>query len=428
MFSPGVTHGSSALQEPEQALPYRTDRRRRRAVRVSLAATVVGALALTSACVSTQPHASTGSPLAACDTVSQSVASSPSNLGAVYQLPLDLKTTPVIHATGPAVDCGPPLIEADNPEAVSTPGISAEASVQGGSFEFFYYQRTASPTPLYFLPALINHSGSAVTVVITREGTSVGPIAAETNMAFEFDYLNAIIHRQVIVPPHGWAWFDPSLTQTPTVSGHLAVGQFELTANGPVTAAMVATGNPSTANPLTMSVLAPENNGAGRGIFPNSDREMTFQVQSYPSVFVLSADHYHPRSRALDPYVQGTDPTTGLPTQDTGNYGILYHVHIALHGTPHEVIGVFLSAATPGAAIGDAEQFRDGNALQLPATGTATSIPNAGILMTEVTLDSAGNGQAYFRLFPPSGLAAITHITVMPVSGAQLLFTGFNLG
>lgn len=362
---------------------------------------------------------------AGCEASFSGTATLPSDAGAVYDLPFDPASQPPTLSTSAATDCGPPLVLADAPEQVSQSGLTAEAPVTG-TFELFYYQRTgATSAPLYFLPTVINRGKTAIHVTVARAGATVGATAPTTDMLFEDAFLKTTMHQVLTVPPNGWVWLDPSATEHATAPNGLAVGQFLLATSGPATVAVVATPTPANADPLHMQVLPiVHNDSAGRGLFPHAVRWMSFAAQTYPVVFPLDRT-----SKTLDPYITGTDPATGLPATDVGNYGVLYQVHIALHGTPGTVLGVFLAAGGPGrsqaeADVADVEELPGHHTVMLPADNQPPSAPNAGVLMTTVTIPSSGTGQVDVRLLPPSGLDALMHIVVLPMTKVELAFPG----
>jgi hypothetical protein len=351
-------------------------------------------------------------------TIHPSPVAAPALTGAVYTLPFDPTTRTGLLPVAAAVDCGPPLILADAPEAVRQTGLTAEAPLRGTA-SLFYYQRNAGTSPLYILPALINKGTRSVQVTLERAGAIVNPTEPGSDMFFEYEYLDRTMHQVLTVPAGGWVWIDPAQTEHPLAGQQLAVGQFLLSATGPVTVAVAATFDPATANPTQMQVLPIlHHDSAGRGVFPHSDRVVTFRASSYPAVFRLDSSN-------LDPYVTGTDPATGQPATDVGNYGLLYHVHLMLRGAAGTELGVFLSpsgACPPQASgtIADAEQLPAGQTLLLPADGQPVCFPNNAVLLTAVRLNAQGTAQAAVRLFPPSGLDAAMHLTVMPLAQAHL--------
>lgn len=367
--------------------------------------------------------------LGGCGVAAQVTPSATTGLGAVYQLPFAPSQQTVVHATGPAQDAGPPLLEIDNAESVTGQGLSGLTTMQPGTFVLFYYKRNLSNGPLYFLPVLINHGSRPVTVTVTRKGASVGPTSVGTDMAFEYAYLKQTIRRTIVVPADGWKWLDPALTTTPTQGNSIvAAGQFLASTSGPVEVGLVAVSDPSTANPLTLPLqpaVLDEGPSAlrGQGLFTHSQRTLSFQIRKLPSTFVLASDRSHPKSTLLDPYITGTDPPTGpsILATDAGNYGMLYHVHIAISGQPGQQVGIFLSGNGPMAMVGDTEQLLNGQAVMLPVNGFGTRLADAGVLLATATLNGSGQQTVRFHIFPPSGLSAIMFITVLPMSNAHIV-------
>ncbi len=393
--------------------------------RLTLGTILTGGALVLCGCAGISPSGPTVQ--AGCEASFAGTATLPSDAGAVYVLPFDPANQPMTLSTAVGTDCGPPLVLADAPEQVSQSGLTAEAPVTG-TFELFYYQRTgATSAPLYFLPTVINRGKTAIHVTIARAGATVGATAPTTDMMFEDEFLKTTVHQVLTVQPNRWVWLDPSATEHATAPNGLAVGQFLLATSGPVTVAVVATPSPAKADPLDMKVLPIiHNDSAGRGLFPHSARQMSFAAHTYPVVFPLDRT-----SKTLDPYVTGTDSATGLPATDVGNYGVLYQVHLALNGTPGTVLGVFLSAGGPGSAqaeadVADVEQLPGNHTVMLPADDEPPSASNAGVLMTTVTIPPNGTGQVDVRLLPPSGLDALMHIVVLPMSQVELAFTGVN--
>ncbi len=359
-----------------------------------------------------------------CEAVQGGTVKLPAQVGAVYALPFDPVTQPQALATQAATDCGPPFVLADAPELISQDGITAEAPVDGTTV-FFYYARTGSTAPMYFLPTVINRGKHPITVTVRRAGAEVADTTPATDLKMEVAYLKQTVDEVVTVAPQHWAYLDPTATNHPAANLQLGVGQFLLATSGPATLALVATTDPSTADPLTMAVLPKPavHHSAGRGLFPHADRVIDFSANAYPVVFALDRN-----STLLDPYITGTDPTTGASATNVGNYGILYHVHLTLHGTPGTVLGVFLSPSGPGQSVAEgtiasALQFPSGQTVALPASGNPVRFANDAVLLDTVTLDGQGQGTADLRLLPPSGLDAQMHLSVLPLSAAQEMFS-----
>lgn len=315
-------------------------------------------------------------------------------------------------------DVGPPLVFSDNPEVVFGPGLLARASV-AGAFRIMGYHSNAVATPMIFAWLVKNPGSRTVTVAVYRMALAQGRTTDANLVGQEaaWQFFRGTAQRRFSLPPGAAAWIFPAEIRHPVALGHVQVDMADVVASERVVVAEAAMTRPSLAEALRLPperYAASQGDGAGRGLFPHSERVVYLSLRGPRAVFWVAS------GRPDDPYVTGVDPLTGDRARDVGNYGVTYRVVVTVRGgaTP-ERAGLFLSTGSPSQEIED-DTLSDAmwvprvGAVRVPADNYfSITNPHDVVFVESRSVPPRGRATLTFDLVPPAGCNAMVNVLLL---------------
>ncbi|WP_338824628.1 hypothetical protein MHOCP_02380 [Moorella humiferrea] len=281
-------------------------------------------------------------------------------------------------------DSGPRLLFSDDPEYIEKPGILYRDKLKGEGRLYFWHDVNC-PGSLKVYALAINTSPREAEVNILKEGYG-GPsnnVYLVARTAFTA-YYNSQGQRRYTLKPGQILVLNPGAPAA--VRYQVVHGIIDLKTSEEITVAFVAV--PATANVIeTYSRLAvlPKDGVHVRGTFAAADREMTLDLKTAKTGFILLADGND------DKFMVGVDGITGSSVRNVGNYGMLYRLKIK----SDKKTGVYLIPA--GGSFGGALIF-NAEEVSVPLDGFISSPDQAVYLGTTVP-----DGITEMLFMPPGG-------------------------
>jgi len=294
---------------------------------------------------------------------------------------------------------GHTLLFSDDPETVPGPGILYQDNVSGPFRVFFDHVNGQQQGGLLFTVLLTNRGQEPVAVSLDRVGAAgPSPQVLLNGQTAEHHWMGSTGGQTVTVAPGATAFLDPALNGRVAAPQENVTGILDATASGNLVVAVVAESAP-TVDLSGLGVLRATVGSTGfvmRGTFPRADFTLTAQGNG--------SMQYVQIATPLD-YLTGFSAVDGLPTEDYGNYGVLYDMRVSVMTGQDERLaaifdprgGAFCGAALLGLG------FLRGDVLDLPAGGTFAPSPTAGILLARYDLRAGEPLNLHLQWMPPSG-------------------------
>ncbi|MDF2500658.1 MAG: hypothetical protein K0Q77_1372 [Anaerosporomusa subterranea] len=249
----------------------------------------------------------------------------PASVMAAELAPEQIRTLPEWPVT--ISTYGGTLLLSDSPEIAPADGILYQDTVQGTARLFFHHVN-GTTVDKKVVVVLENEGNQAAEVIVYRYGFA-GPDLDYLRVGKDAQtrYLTGSELYTVSVPAKGFALLDAELDKLVVKPNMLVNGIYDFTANYPVKVKTMMLPVKSHAGfaARTLPVL-PTDKDRLRGTFPGMDR-MVLPLRPYnpaedgPAAITLA-------DNKLDPYAVGVDATTGLPSLNYGNYGVVYRMFI----------------------------------------------------------------------------------------------------
>lgn len=294
---------------------------------------------------------------------------------------------------------GPTLLFSDDPETVPAPGILYQDNVSGPFRVFFDHVNGQTTGTMVFTVLVTNHGQQPVQLTLDRVGVA-GPsgYVLLNGQAAEHAWMGSTGGGTVTVAPGQTAFLDPGLNTRPAGPQDNVTGILDATASGNVLVSVVAEAQP-VADITGLQVLRGVTSTTGfvmRGTFPRAD--FTLAAQGNGSMQYLQI------ATPMD-YLTGFSAVDDLPTEDYGNYGVLYDMHVTVMTGQHERLaaifdprgGTFSGSALLGTG------YLPGQVLDMPAGGSFAPSPTAGILLARYDLAADAPLNMHLQWMPPSG-------------------------
>lgn len=305
---------------------------------------------------------------------------------------------------------GPTLLFSDAPEQVPGPGILYQDSVSGAFRVFFDHVNATRSRPLVFTVLLGNRGALPVMVSLGRIGVA-GPSrdVLQNGQAAQYAWMGPQAGGRLVVAPGRTVFLDARLNRRQALPGQNVTGILDATASGPLQVSVVAERRPvASLRGLAVLPAAPSSTGfIARGTFPHADLNLWAQGDGGLQYVRIAT----PRS-----YLQGFSAVDGRPTEDYGNYGVFYSMHIAvLTGEAESLAAVFdpQGGSFAGAALvgtGASPPLVE----NLPAGGGFSPGPDAGILLTRGGVLPGVSWRFHLAWMPPSGSSLPASLLLAP--------------
>ena len=243
---------------------------------------------------------------------------------------LKVSALPALPAAVTAPSQAPTLLFSDNPETVSQPEILYQATVSGPA-RLYYDHTNATGATAHFVVLITNQGSAPVTYAVDRwlETTSGGPKAQGETVAAGLLAPAGIIVASGSLQPGATVPLDPAEASIAIPPGTGVQGAYDVTLGGPAQVTFALMNDAQAVAPArTLQSgelqLASDGDGAGRGTYTAAARDIALTPSAVQPEALVLADG------KADPYLSGTDATTGKSTTDYGNYGVTYRIT----GTP----------------------------------------------------------------------------------------------
>lgn len=240
----------------------------------------------------------------------------------------EMELTPLKTDT---LDVGGTLLFSDSPEYVTQPGILYSDVIQGDA-RVLYYHVNQIPTACKVAVVLENTSDRYAVIHITRGGCSAPDrdylkVGRETQRQYFFEkqsqnaiYLDGYQSRVML----------ESMDKTLVLNEQLVYGVYDFSSTGPVRVTVIL--YPSSADPLEFvksAPVLPKDEHRLRGTFTGMDRLLKAHGRYNPGdgeVYITIGNEVD------DKFKQGIDATDGSLVENTGNYGVMYHLEVPMKG------------------------------------------------------------------------------------------------
>lgn len=229
-------------------------------------------------------------------------------------------------------DGGGTLLFSDSPEYVEQDGILYSDVVTGAGRIFYYHLNNTSQNKK--IAVVLENEGKYTAVMnISREALSapsddylwVGKTA-------QHQYMESRVNKNVFIFPDKQRVMSDDMTAAVVRPGQLVNGIYDFTTDGPVRLSVIM--YPAYEDPLNFIKRArvlPKDEHRLRGTYKGMNRIIRaarpYNPQMDGAVFIPLADNDR------DVYRYGVDATDGSETQNYGNYGIMYELHVPVKGT-----------------------------------------------------------------------------------------------
>jgi hypothetical protein len=304
------------------------------------------------------------------------------------------------------------LLLADNPEYDSDSGVLLRETVNPGTVRVYMYQVISGNPGKVVSIVLSNPASTAMNVKFARcartgPSTDYNHVAQKVLYAFMNSSGNC---ANITVPANGKAVLDPALEKV-TVSGdQLTHGIYEFSVDQAATISVIAhdSGQSSVDVIDSLPVLARNENGSGRGLFPTTN----FTVAAKAFSTANGAQQLIMADGKTDPWISGHDTLAGLDSvQDVGNYGAMYRVSLP-YSTP-DGRGFALALSNPTGASDVCRYMAtavtvNGTAVMAPSSGSEMlSAPPQAIILAKIPALAQGASGTLDILFSPPGAACL---------------------
>lgn len=229
-------------------------------------------------------------------------------------------------------DEGGTLLFSDSPEYVKQNGVLYRDTVSGEA-RVLYYHLNDTAEPKKVAVVLENMYDGLNSIKITRGGSG-RPSADYLTVGKEtqLNYFGEPMEKSMLLLKHQARLLLPQMDNIVLQPGDLVCGVYDFTAKYPVkvTVLLTAVNDDLIAAAQKLPVL-PRDEVALRGTFKGMNRLITvsgvYDAAKDGAGYIPIGDEYN------DKFRYGIDATDGTPTQNVGNYGILYQLKVPTAAT-----------------------------------------------------------------------------------------------
>ncbi len=238
------------------------------------------------------------------------------------------------------VQPGPQFLISDDPEYIRVPeAIVLQEAVNPGTVRLYLYNVNGVQEAKKIdrkITAVIRNLGKQTMQLRMLRYSSQSPttnyfLAGKNGLR---DFFNPVTVTKVYtVKPGAAIPIDPKLEKSVVKYDELVHGFYEFLVDQPAQVSVIQT-DPGTSGPTALvrikSVYPPKGTNAGRGLFGVSNylvRAKDTLVTAGGTRQLIVADG------ESDPWIEGTEGSTGITTRNAGNYGVLYHIEMKWKST-----------------------------------------------------------------------------------------------
>ncbi len=327
---------------------------------------------------------------------------------------------------------GPQFLISDDPEYVRVPeAIVLQEVVNPGTVRLYLYNVNGVQDPKKIdrkITAVIRNMGKQTMQFKMLHYSSQKPttnyfLAGKNGLR---DFFSAVtMPRVYTVKPGSTIPIDPQLEKNVVKYDELVHGFYEFLVDQPAQVSVVQT-DPGTSGPVASerikSVYPPKGTNAGRGLFGVSNyliRTLDTLITADGTRQLIVADG------ESDPWIEGTEGSTGITTRNAGNYGVLYNIEMKWKSTD----GKGLALVTWNSRAGDnkwcggmantmvvSEGKFPGGVIQLPSDELRVKADPDAILVQIFKPDSTKEIQDLKLTYSPPGASCLpTPLIFIPV-------------
>lgn len=306
---------------------------------------------------------------------------------------------------------GGKLVFSDSPESPTTTGKlyydNGVAATSGTTYNrVFVYHVNNSGSTKRFTVVIKNTGNSSGTLTVQKKGTA-GPTTSflyAGKLGFE-RWLNSASGSGVNVAKNTWVRLDSTFDTTNVSNGSLLHGIWDYSFNQPheIAVCMLNTGDSPTSACPSASVLSRDSHV--RGTFPYADK--VYDTASGITINTLDDIQQFPVAGGTtnDSFAVGVDDTDGSSQTLSGNYGILYRIHLATTSSDGRNLGFLINprAGQWGGALFTLAGITTGGVFLIPPTSSSTGDNTKGAVEGKY---NPGSGLTTWAQFMPTGGSA----------------------
>jgi hypothetical protein len=238
------------------------------------------------------------------------------------------------------VQPGPQFLISDDPEYVRVPeAIVLQEAVHPGTVRLYLYNVNGVQEPKKIdrkITAVIRNLGKQTMHLKMLRYSSQKPTTnyflAGKNGLRDF-FGSSAISRVYSVKAGEAIPLDPQLEKNVVKYDELVHGFYEFLVDQPAQVSVIQN-DPETSGSVALkrikSVYPPKGTNAGRGLFGVSNylvrtKDTLITMNGIRQLIVADGDS--------DPWIEGTEGSTGIMTRNAGNYGVLYHIEMKWKST-----------------------------------------------------------------------------------------------
>ncbi|WP_219836412.1 stalk domain-containing protein [Paenibacillus sp. R14(2021)] len=231
------------------------------------------------------------------------------------------------------------MVRSNSPETLLQEGIAYEAQLTGQvRFMFHNLNKIGYPVRMYLLAT--NNNGTPVNLNTSSMGIGgPDPYVSNTGKLSTVRYLTSLINnptpKWISVRPHQTVEILPEISKTPMKPNEVLSAYADVFSDQELQfqIVVVAADKNAIAELPNLTVM-PRDGIHVRGTFYNADRTIDIEdtLGSTPQRVMLG-------DKTIDKYLDGIDDTTGQLQYNTGNFGVLYQMHLP-HVAPRTLIAL----------------------------------------------------------------------------------------
>lgn len=315
---------------------------------------------------------------------------------------------------------GGKLVFSDSPESPTSNGKlyddSSLAATSGTTYNRIYaYHVNNSGSTKRFTVVLKNTGTTSGTLTVQKSGTA-GPTTsfAYAGKLVDQRWLNSSAGTPVSVGKNVWVRLDTTFDTTNVANGSLLTGQWDYSFTQPHEIAICmlnTTDTPTTACPAA-SVLSRDTHV--RGTFPYADK--VYDTASGVVIDTNGDIQQFPLAGGTtnDSYAVGTDATDGSSQTNTGNYAVLYRMHLSTKSSDGRTLGFLMNprGGQWGGAVNALAGITTGGVFLIPATSGTTGDNTKGAVEGKY---APGTGlTTWLQWFPSGGSSLPLRFVAVP--------------
>ena len=322
---------------------------------------------------------------------------------------------------------GPQFIISDDPEYIRVPeAIALQENVEPGRIRLYLYNVNGIKLPSQMIrkiTAVIKNNGNQPLHLRMLKYSSQKPSTNYFKVGKEgmADFYAAKPQNIIrVIKPGNSIPIDEKLETNIVKYDELIHGIYEFIVDQPAEISIIQTAPQTTSTKALTTiktVLAPKSHsGAGRGLYGIANYQINvkkvYNTQNGPGEVVVA-------DGSQDPWIIGTENTTGQEVKDVGNYGVMYHINMKWRSADGKGLALVIwnprCGAMSATMIASKGKF-DSGIIQLPSNKLITKEASEGILV-QLFLPNKNEEEQTINITysPPAASCLPTPLVFIPV-------------